>query len=329
MRGACSTPTASSWPSRRRPASCTRPACGARSRRWSRTSRSPRCAPATCTRMNDPYRGGIHANDILVFRPVFADGRVAFFAGTLIHVADVGGVSAGGLAALATDTFAEGLMLPAGAPVRGRVSPPTTCCASSSGNSRTPDKVDRRRARARRGSQRHRPPARRAPSSGTAPAALGAIRAGLASTTPSAACATSSPAFPAGTYRGSFTIDGDGFEAGQRFEVNAAVTLDDGAIDIDFAGTSDQSGGAINASFSQTHVGRDLRGALPRRPEHPDERRLLPRRARCTCRAGRSSTRTRPPRAAGASISVDRRDRGDPRRAGAGASRPRASRRAR
>src|SRR4051794_41883751 len=71
-------------------------------------------APGDVFALNDPYRGGIHANDILVFRPVFADGRVVFFAGTLIHVADVGGVSAAGLAALATDTFMGGLLLPPG-----------------------------------------------------------------------------------------------------------------------------------------------------------------------------------------------------------------------
>ena len=32
--------------------------------------------PGDVFAMNDPYRGGIHANDIMVFRPVFADGRV-------------------------------------------------------------------------------------------------------------------------------------------------------------------------------------------------------------------------------------------------------------
>src|SRR5439155_134977 len=90
--------------------------------------------------LNDPYRGGIHANDILVFRPIFADGRVAFFAGTLIHVADVGGVSAAGLAALATDTFVEGLLLP---PVRlARGGEPADDVLRIIGrNSRTPDKV--------------------------------------------------------------------------------------------------------------------------------------------------------------------------------------------
>src|ERR1700742_110145 len=46
--------------------------------------------------VNDPYLGGIHANDVLVFRPVFAGGSPRFFAGTLVHVADLGGSVAGG-----------------------------------------------------------------------------------------------------------------------------------------------------------------------------------------------------------------------------------------
>ena len=36
--------------------------------------------------MNDCFRGGIHANDLLVFRPVFREGRVEWFTGTLIHL---------------------------------------------------------------------------------------------------------------------------------------------------------------------------------------------------------------------------------------------------
>jgi N-methylhydantoinase B len=61
--------------------------------------------------------------------------------------------------------------------------------------------------------------------------------------------------FPAGVYEGSFTIEGDGHEPGRRFEVRTQVTLGDGAITLDFAGTSSQSGGAINASYSQTLSG--------------------------------------------------------------------------
>jgi len=73
---------------------------------------------------NDCFRGGIHANDLLIFQPVFEGEEVAWFTGTLIHVADLGGASAGGIAPSATDVFAEGLQLPpvrlvaAGEPVR-------------------------------------------------------------------------------------------------------------------------------------------------------------------------------------------------------------------
>jgi N-methylhydantoinase B len=208
--------------------------------------------PGDVYAMNDPYRGGIHANDICVFRPVFSGGNVRFFAGTLIHVADVGGVSPGGLAALATDTFAEGLALP---PVRlfREGEPVDDVLRIIAANSRTPDK------------------------------AIGDIHALVAGTTvigrrldelierygidtlrrhcdrwidaSERRMRDELRAIPSGTYQGSFTIEGDGHEPGRRFEVRTEVTVGDGAIMLDFAGTSSQSGGAINASYSQTLSG--------------------------------------------------------------------------
>ena len=47
--------------------------------------------------------------------PIFAEGSLRWFAGTLIHVADMGGSAVAGLGALASDTYAEGVLLP---PVR-------------------------------------------------------------------------------------------------------------------------------------------------------------------------------------------------------------------
>ena len=116
-------------------------------------------APGDVFALNDPYRGGIHANDILVFRPVFADGRVTFFAGTLIHVADVGGVSAVGLAALATDTFVEGLLLPPVRLVCGG-EPADDVLRIIGRNSRTPDKVVGDVQALVAGVERDRPPGR-------------------------------------------------------------------------------------------------------------------------------------------------------------------------
>jgi N-methylhydantoinase B len=211
-----------------------------------------------------------------MFRPIFADerasrsgypaeqrassspigeasGRVVFFAGTLIHVADLGGVAIAGLAALATDTFAEGLLLP---PVKlySGDAPVPDILRIIERNSRAPDKV------------------------------IGDVKALVAGVTVIARRVDELTArygsstlerfahnamdhaerqmrdelarIPPGTYEGSFEIDGDGVEPGRELEVRAAVTVDgDGGIEIDFAGTSPQARGTINSSFSQTLSG--------------------------------------------------------------------------
>jgi N-methylhydantoinase B len=62
--------------------------------------------------VNDPYRGGVHANDVMVCRPVVVAGRVELFTATLIHVLDLGGGAHGGINAQAIETFEEGLQIP-------------------------------------------------------------------------------------------------------------------------------------------------------------------------------------------------------------------------
>ncbi|HYU39944.1 MAG TPA: hydantoinase B/oxoprolinase family protein [Acidimicrobiia bacterium] len=208
--------------------------------------------PGDVFALNDPYRGGIHANDILVFRPIFGEGRVVFFAGTLIHVADLGGNAVAGLAALATDTFAEGLLLP---PVHlyRKGEPVDDVLGIIARNSRAPDKV------------------------------IGDVRALIAGVNVIAQRVeellgrfgtTTVERFvrdsiddterrmredlrrlPAGTYRGAFEIDGDGVDPDRAFKVMVAVTAQDGRIDVDFGGTSPQARGTINSSFSQTLSG--------------------------------------------------------------------------
>ena len=202
---------------------------------------------------NDPYRGGIHSNDIVVFRPVFDGARVAFFAGTLIHVADLGGVAIAGLAALATDTFAEGLLLP---PVRlyDAGEPVTDIVRILERNSRAPDKVV--------GDVR-------ALVAGASVIARRieelALRHGFESLERFAQDAIDNAEsrmrddlrrIPPATYHGRFEIDGDGVDPTRSFEVVVAVTVrDDGTAVIDFDGTSPQAQGTINSSFSQTLSG--------------------------------------------------------------------------
>lgn len=198
---------------------------------------------------NDAYKGGVHTNDILIFKPIFVDGKVEYFAATLIHVSDIGGASAGGMASLATEIYAEGLQLP---PVRiasaeGLEEPIMRILAL---NSRTPEKVQ--------GDVR-------ALIAGATTAATRIIelidsygaegfRAGvdeyLNYTEELTRAAVAE--LPAGTWHSEYTIDDDGVTDIRDHRVRVAVTIDSGRVAIDFDGTDPQVAAAVNSSISQT-----------------------------------------------------------------------------
>ncbi len=208
--------------------------------------------------MNDCFRGGIHANDLLVFQPVFREGRVEWFTGTLIHVADLGGSSSGGIVPNATDVFSEGLQLP---PVRlyDAGEPVEDLHRLLALNSRTPDRVmgdvgalvagvhvatERMEELAERfGTER--------------------LKAGIESYIAGAEqrFRDELEELAEGTYLGEYTIDGDGIEHERepvvrvRVEVGGVLGSDGFSIRLDFSETDDQALGAINAGFSQALTG--------------------------------------------------------------------------
>ena len=60
-----------------------------------------------------PYTSGaLHVGDIGIVWPVFYRRRIVAWTYTNAHQTDIGGVSPGGLAAGASECFAEGLMFP-------------------------------------------------------------------------------------------------------------------------------------------------------------------------------------------------------------------------
>jgi N-methylhydantoinase B len=62
---------------------------------------------------NHPYEGGLpHVSDMAFVAPVFADGALVAFAGSIAHKADVGGTVAGSTSANATEMYQEGLLIP-------------------------------------------------------------------------------------------------------------------------------------------------------------------------------------------------------------------------
>jgi N-methylhydantoinase B len=214
--------------------------------------------------LNDAYRGGVHTNDLLVYRPVFTAGTPAYFTATMIHVSDLGGLSAGGMAPLATDIYLEGLQLP---PVRLATADglEPTVEAILRANSRTPDKV--------MGDVR-------ALVAGTAVAATRidalireygetGLKAGIdayldyTETRTRAALA----ALPPGRHQASYPIDDDGINTDKPHHIRVTITLnqtpatlDNGPerpggaarVVVDFAGTDPQVPAAINASASQS-----------------------------------------------------------------------------
>src|SRR5208282_3861057 len=68
--------------------------------------------PGDALIINDHFRGGIHPTDVAVFTPIFYQGKLAFFHGSMMIVSDLGGMSNGGLPANATEIFHEGLVIP-------------------------------------------------------------------------------------------------------------------------------------------------------------------------------------------------------------------------
>jgi N-methylhydantoinase B len=62
---------------------------------------------------NHPYEGMMpHASDMGFIAPIFHDGRLIAFAGTIAHKADIGGTVPGSTYGSATELYHEGLMIP-------------------------------------------------------------------------------------------------------------------------------------------------------------------------------------------------------------------------
>lgn len=61
--------------------------------------------------MNDPYSGGQHLNDIIIFHPILHEGVLIAWSGSTAHHLDIGGGSAG-INTTATELIQEGLIIP-------------------------------------------------------------------------------------------------------------------------------------------------------------------------------------------------------------------------
>src|SRR6266705_1192027 len=91
--------------------------------------------------INHPYEGGSpHAPDMCVISPVFCDGALFGFCGSIAHKSDIGGPVPGSCSGQARETFNEGLHLPAVRYQRG-FKPIGDIDRIIGANSRTPELV--------------------------------------------------------------------------------------------------------------------------------------------------------------------------------------------
>ncbi len=211
---------------------------------------------------NHPYDGGLpHVSDMAFVAPVFAEGAIVAFAGSIAHKADVGGAVAGSTSANATEMYQEGLLVP---PVkiwdRGRFQPDIERIVLT--NSRQPELV-RGDCRAQiavtqMGAERVAELCARF-GAGTVTAAFAAILKGAAESLRAAL-----RQLPESEATAEGLLDSDGVEIDKPVKLAVTITVKDGLATFDFSNCGPQARGPINLrpSMVEACVFYSLIGAL-------------------------------------------------------------------
>ena len=211
---------------------------------------------------NHPYEGGLpHVSDMAFVAPVFADGKLVAFSGSIAHKADIGGTVPGSTSASATEIFHEGLLLP---PIKiwdgGRELPDIERLILA--NSRQPELV-RGDVRAQIavtqiGATRVAELCRRF-TPATVTEAFAAILKGAADE-----LRTALAKLPEGSASAEGFVDTDGIVLDKPVRLACTVTIKDGIAAFDFTKSDPQAKGPINLrpSMVEACVFYSLIGAL-------------------------------------------------------------------
>lgn len=198
---------------------------------------------------NDPYSGGQHLQDVFIYSPIFLDGEIIGFAGTVAHHLDLGGGNPG-LTTEAVDVHAEGFIFPPSCynferDWEGKGSLKRLLAANIRVPQQTIGDFDAQFAANSVGAERLRQLCQKY-SVETVRAAMRELidyserrfRAALSQ-------------LADGVYYGEDSIDDDGI-TDQPLTVKVAVTVSGDSIDINFDGTCDQVTRNLNCPFSST-----------------------------------------------------------------------------
>ena len=198
---------------------------------------------------NDVFSGGNQYNDVAVFRPVFADGRLVAWAATKGHQADIGGAQVGGYNPRATEVWQEALRIPA-LRIVDRGSVRRDVWALLFANVRLPIVEEDIRAQiggtvvGERGVQelyrRHGAAVVEAHVEHLLDATERRMRAALAR-------------IPDGTYEGESAVFYDAHHEGSRHRIKVTIEARGGLLRLDYTGTDPQTVGFVNAPYASTY----------------------------------------------------------------------------
>jgi N-methylhydantoinase B len=211
-------------------------------------ARSPR--PGDVFLLNDPYHGGSHLPDLTLVEAVTLDGAIGGFTAVRAHHADVGGMSPGSMPQGATELVQEGLVIPPVRLVRGGVLD-EEMLGLVLANVRTPAE--------RRGDLGAQLAACAAGAAGWRALAARLGRARLDD-----ACdalldyaerrvRSRLGELDGRTGRAADRLEGDGV-SDRDVDVVVALTIRDGALRLDFAGSSPQVAGNVNCPAAVTRA---------------------------------------------------------------------------
>src|SRR5580704_8125010 len=219
--------------------------------------------------VNDPFTNGSHLPDITVVAPVFVPtdqgGRHIAYVATRAHHADVGGMEPGSMPGNSREIYQEGLVIPAVRLYR-RGELQDDVMRMILANVRTPEErrgdLNAQLASLRVGEQRIRELAGRY--------GIELVTTGFAAILDYAErrMRRRLAEFPAGTYRGEDFLDDDG-NSDEPVRVSLAITVSPEKLVLDFAGSSAQRPGNINAVAPMTYSASFFAIKLLTDPEIP------------------------------------------------------------
>ncbi|HST42518.1 MAG TPA: hydantoinase B/oxoprolinase family protein, partial [Conexibacter sp.] len=206
-------------------------------------------APGDVLMSNHPYQGGVHTSDINVFVPVFHDGELIAFAGTVAHHSDWGGRLPGTCSHSNLSVFEEGVMYPS-VKIEEGGRPNRSLYDTIAANVRNPT--------LNLGDLRAQVAAARTGERGltriVAKYGVEALTEVVERLIGHAALRTRQEiaAMPDGVYEAEGFLDDDGVTRGEPVRIHVRATIAGETIEIDLSGSSSQRRSGMNCPLSTT-----------------------------------------------------------------------------